>query len=225
MLAKTLLPLFCLATLTACSPSTPPMPEDGPAASASASSTAFSPLLSCNGPVSQGMTAAQILQRFGPDAREETVPGPEGTTQSAVVLFADNPARKAVITFWDEAKTQLADVRVGRGALDWDAPGHLHIGSPLSAVEAANGKAFDLYGFDWDYGGYAADFKGGTLSQLPGGCVLSLRFAPPEGHAGALGSDIVGDTQVSSANTHMQALQPVLVEMGVGWPSPSASVE
>ncbi|MFT3996616.1 MAG: hypothetical protein QM667_04350 [Asticcacaulis sp.] len=223
MYRQTLLTIAAVVSLSACS-----KPEEAsPQGSASASSvtTSVPTLLSCNGPVTKGATAAGILQSFGAQAREETIPGPEGTTQDAVVLYPDDPARKVVITFWDEAKTQLADVRAGRGAVAWGGPGHIRIGSPLKEVETANGKGFDLYGFEWDYGGYAADFKGGTLGALPGGCVLSLRFAPPEGHTAALGNDIVGDRQIASANANMQALQPVLVEMSIGWPSPDASVE
>ncbi|MFN3806257.1 hypothetical protein [Asticcacaulis sp.] len=226
MLKPTGLALMALLTLTACGK------PDKPAASGDASSTASQSAtekgaqpLSCEGPVGKSATAAQLLQTYAGKAREETVPGPEGTTESAIVLYPDDPARKVVVTFWDEAKTQVADVRIGRGAVQWYGPGNIRIGSPLKAVEAANGKGFDLYGFDWDYGGYAADFKGGTLGLMPGDCVLGLRFAPPEGQPGQLTSDIVGDTQVASSNPNMQALQPVIVEMSIGWPSPAAAVQ
>ncbi|WP_343684304.1 hypothetical protein [Asticcacaulis sp.] len=226
MLKPTGLALMALLTLTACGK------PDKPAASGEASSTASQSVtekgaqpLSCEGPVGKSATAAQLLQTYAGKAREETVPGPEGTTESAIVLYPDDPARKVVVTFWDEAKTQVADVRIGRGAVQWYGPGNIRIGSPLKAVEAANGKGFDLYGFDWDYGGYAADFKGGTLGLMPGDCVLGLRFAPPEGQPGQLTSDIVGDTQVASSNPNMQALQPVIVEMSIGWPSPAAAVQ
>lgn len=226
MLKPTGIALMALLTLTACGkPDKPAASDEGSGVSSSSVADQGAQTLSCETPVAKSATAAQLLQTYAGQSREETVPGPEGTTESAVVLYPDDPARKVVVTFWDEAKTQVADVRIGRGAVQWSGPGNIRIGSALKAVEAANGKAFDLYGFDWDYGGYAADFKGGTLGLMSGDCVLSLRFAPPESHTGQLTSDIVGDTQVASSNPNMQALQPVIVEMSVGWPSPSAAVE
>lgn len=216
--------VLALLTLTACSkPNETPGKGDGTASEAIADKGVQA--LSCEGPVARDATAAQLLKAFAGQSREETIPGPEGTTESAVILYPDDAARKVVVTFWDEAKTQVADVRVGRGAVQWYGPGNIRVGSPLKDVETANGKGFDLYGFEWDYGGYAADFKGGTLGTMPGGCVLGLRFAPPENHTGQLTSDIVGDTQVPSDNPNIQSLQPVLVEMSVGWPSPSAGVQ
>lgn len=226
MLKPTGIALMALLTLTACG-KTEKQGEAGEGYGAQSEAVADKGVqaLSCETPVAKSATAAQLLKAFAGQSREETVPGPEGTTESALVLYPDDPARKVVVTFWDEAKTQVADVRIGRGAVQWYGPGNIRIGSALKAVEAANGKGFDLYGFDWDYGGYAADFKGGTLGLMSGDCVLSLRFAPPESHTGQLTSDIVGDTQVASSNPNMQALQPVIVEMSVGWPSPSAAVE
>ena len=226
MLKPTGLALMALLTLTACGkPDKPAASDEGSGVSSSSVADQDAQPLSCEGPVSKSATATQLLQTYAGKAREETVPGPEGTTESAIVLYPDDPARKVVVTFWDEAKTQVADVRIGRGAVQWYGPCNIRIGSPLKAVEAANGKGFDLYGFDWDYGGYAADFKGGTLGMMPGDCVLGLRFAPPEGQPGQLTSDIVGDTQVASSNPNMQALQPVIVEMSIGWPSPAAAVQ
>ncbi|MDC7682384.1 hypothetical protein PQU92_03800 [Asticcacaulis sp. BYS171W] len=214
---------LALLALTACSKKdeTPPGAGDGTSVEAVAEKGVQA--LSCGVPVTKDMTAEAILKAFPGNAKKEAVPGPEGSTENAVVIYPNDPARKVIVTFWDEAQTKVADVSIGDEAVQWYGPGNIRVGSPLKDVEAANGGPLTVYGFEWDYGGYASDFQGGKLNTLDGGCVLSLRFSPPKGHNEALTSDIVGDQQIPSTNANLQALQPVVSRLSVGWPSPEAA--
>ncbi|MEI9906086.1 MAG: hypothetical protein WDN06_20890 [Asticcacaulis sp.] len=94
------------------------------------------------------------------------------------------------VTFWDDAMEHVSSVAPGNAATAWTGPAGLHLGSTVADVQTANGKAFSVAGFGWDYGGYVTDLKGGSLTGLPGGCTLQLRFdnvkgqAPPDGISG-----------------------------------------
>ena len=49
-------------------------------------------------------------------------------------------------------------------------------GDGIEAVEKANGGPFAVSGFEWDYGGFVTDWKGGKLKEA-GGCATTVRFA------------------------------------------------
>lgn len=210
------IPALMCAGLVACSPSAPqPEPEKTPEAFPEAAN-----ILSCTAPVGQAMTADTLTATFGDQARVETIPGPEGTTYRAVLLYPDTPERRVAVTFWDEAMTQVSDVTVSERAVAWQGPGEIGIGSTLKEVEAANGGPLTLYGFDWDYGGYVSDFKGGRLATIPGGCVFGLRFGLPESVDPELMTGISGDQPISSRHPNMQKAQPVVISLSVGWAAP-----
>lgn len=172
--------------------------------------------LTCAAPVGLKDTAAVLKRRFGKAATVATLPGPEGTTLRAVVLWPREPARRLEVTYWDEAMTQLSGVTLGGGARRWSVGG-VHLGDSLQRVQALNGKPFQLGGFEWDYGGYLQDAKGGKLGLLPGGCRISVRFGLQAG--GAAAQSILGDVTLQSTDKAVLAARPVVTDLSIGWPA------
>ena len=82
---------------------------------------------------------------------------------------------------------------------------------PLPEVVQRNGEPFKLNGFEWDYGGYVADLKG-KLASLPGGCGVTLRFAPGRDISGKAFRPIIGDKRIRSDNAVLLSAQPELAE-------------
>jgi hypothetical protein len=89
-------------------------------------------------------------------------------------------------------------------------------GADVASVEAANGKPFEVSGFDWDYGGYIEDFHGGKLKSLPGGCTLSIRFAVE----GDLPDGMSGDgVKIASTDKRLRAAGAKVSAIMVNFPA------
>jgi len=173
----------------------------------------------CAGPVTQRMTAAAILARYGKDARRETIPGAEGQATKAVVLYPDDPARRLEVTFWDDAQTVVASVTAGPKATGWTGPLGLHAGSTLAEVIAANGHNFGLSGFGWDYGGYITNFWSGKLKTLAGGCAVQVRLGLPPG--AKIPDALAGERDLASTMPAVKASGARIETLSIGWPLPA----
>ena len=108
---------------------------------------------------------AWLEQRFGAaNVRVGEVPGAEGETSRGVILFPDDPKRRAYVYFKDDAHLRgLAMLRVMDAGSQWQLDTGVGVGTPLSALVALNGKPIAFTGFDWDYGGAVSDWHGGRL--------------------------------------------------------------
>ncbi len=171
-------------------------------------------VLSCTWPVMAGDTAATIKARFGEEAVTGDVPGAEGEVMQGVILFPNDSTRKLNVFFFDDEMTQISLVQPDYGVESWTAAG-ISIGMTMEELLAANGGPFEFYGFDWDYGGYITDFKGGNLDQVDGGCRLGVRIEPSRN--GELPTNLIGDTVVSSAAEGIVEAAPVVTEISLGW--------
>ena len=157
------------------------------------------------GPVLAGMTLAELQKRIpAADLRLEKVPGPEGSEFTAAVLWKGTAREVEILYDAEHPKQPLTDARlVGRA---WKLPGGLQIGATLAAVEKANGKPFQVFGFNWDGGGYANFEDGGALAGT-----LSLRFDP----SGDVPDGLAGDRLFSSSDPALRAVQPKVSEITV----------
>lgn len=180
--------------------------------------------IGCEGVFKQSATLAEIEAAFGKDnVVTGEVPGPEGTTMIATTIFPNDPQRTMQVRWWDEQNVAyLAGVTLAPADT---GPGGIKIGMPIDAVQAVNGEAFNLFGFYWDYGGFAG-FESGTLSALPGGCVLSLRFAPtredlPENVMNA----ISGDIELRSDMPELLEAKVAVGEVNLGYALPEELAE
>lgn len=169
----------------------------------------------CASPVGPGDTAKSLRQRFGDDAKIDRIAGAEGERIRAVVLFGKDKARRIEVIFFDDRLTRIYGyILPGEGG-KWTAAG-LAPGASVDSVERANGGPFDISGFDWDYGGYVVDYRGGALEKLPGGCRLSLRFEPTGATPAELGGDGV---KIASTDKRLLAARPRVSSIAVNFPA------
>lgn len=97
------------------------------------------------------------------------IDGAEGETSRGIVLFADDPARRAEIFPQDATKLRgIASIRVSGKQSRWHLDNGIHLGMTLAELAAANGKAVTFSGLDWDYGGGILDWHGGRLAPREG---------------------------------------------------------
>lgn len=158
--------------------------------------------IGCAWPVYGGDTAQTVQDRFGSDARMETLYGAEGSEFEGLVLWPDDPARRIEVLFEeDNPDLRVSGLRLREGAR-WQIAG-VGVGDSLARVRELNRKPFTLWGFAWDYGGYVRDLQGGTLATMPGGCGLTIRFDPDDNVR--LPDAIVGEVKLSSDDRRVAA--------------------
>lgn len=133
---------------------------------------------------------AALERRFGAaNVRAGDVPGAEGETSRGIVLFPEDPTRRAYLYFEDEkALRGLSSVGVFDMPSEWRLDNGVRIGMPLAELIALNGKPIEFTGFDWDYGGAISNWNGGRLQpaeDAPVARVVRLGHAEPEAEAEA----------------------------------------
>lgn len=112
----------------------------------------------------------QLKRRFGEGTvRIGEVPGAEGETSRGVILYPDDPTRRAYLYFEDSQKLAgLQLLRVFDEGSRWHLDNGIGIGTPLSRLVAMNGKPIRFLGLDWDYGGAISDWGDGRLDPKDG---------------------------------------------------------
>jgi hypothetical protein len=163
-------------------------------------------------------TQAVVLAAYGDSARVDSIYVVEGMTAPGVIVFPDNPLKMLEI-YWDREIDPLrpALIRISGagpvnvGGSSWKTTDGITIGTSLEEVERLNGKPFDLYGFDWDYGGLVTDWKEGKQSPY-----LHLRFQLTE--VGKIPSTVLGETVLKSNDPVLRRLKPVVAVIELSFP-------
>jgi hypothetical protein len=175
--------------------------------------------IGCEGVFNQNATLADFEAAFGKqNVVTGEVPGPEGTTMIATMVYPDDPQRSMQLRWWDEENVKyFAGLTLAKGD---SGPGGVKLGMPIADVQAINGEPFTLLGFFWDYGG-SSGFEAGKLADLPGGCFLNIHFYPtldplPEDISNA----ISGDMELRSDMPEVLAAKVVVDEINLGFPYP-----
>lgn len=181
------------------------------------------PSLSCTGVFARDTNKARLASAFGAaNVRDGEIPGAEGSTERGTLIFPDDPARRIEILWQDEKNSRIpAMVRVGPEST-WTFAvegGALKPGQSLAEVRALNGGPFALAGFEWDYGGTVTDWKAGRLARIPGGCTLSVIFAPDPDAPEKARLKVSGDATFSSDGAAMKAVRPKVEVLSFGWPA------
>ncbi|MBC9878262.1 hypothetical protein G8O24_13005 [Bradyrhizobium sp. INPA01-394B] len=173
--------------------------------------------ITCASPIARDDTETRLKQRYGQEAVDQDLPGAEGETYKGLVLFPKAMDRRIEIAFTDDKARRAAGFTLRDTAKSsrWSVNG-ITIGSSLADVQKANGKPFLVAGFEWDYGGFVTDWKGGALSHpMPGGCTLTIRF----GKNAAAPKSLLGDgVKVASDNATLVKWAPGVAEIGVNFP-------
>lgn len=110
------------------------------------------------------------------------------STQTALVLFPNDPATRAEMFWLDKTSGGPRYVRVGGAESQWIGPGGLFVGASLSDVEDANGGPFEMMGFQNHNAGEVTDWLGGALAAKPG---EACEFAMALGLSPDAASDVV----------------------------------
>lgn len=165
-------------------------------------------------------TLEQLQQRFGADnVKVQQIPGSEGDTFRGVLLYPDDPSRRATLYFQDEKNLRgLGMVSVQEADSQWKLASGIGIGTPLEEVRKKNGKPFTFSGFDWDYGGTITDWQGGKLQPAKDNAVSErMQLRMPEGGSGDKDYPI-GDSGFSSDDPRWAGLGIAVGGISVSFP-------
>jgi hypothetical protein len=170
-------------------------------------------VVDCTGPFAKdsGMLALAVTY----DSRnmiftQETV---QGATVGVTVIYPKDPKRRLEV-WWQNPNrtgTYLIDIA---GKSTWTAPKGLRLGLTLEQVQKLNRKPFKLKGFDADGAANVADWDGGELASLPGGCKASATLHTPDKSAAG---DLPAKDEYSSDDPAMRALKPTVSEILIGY--------
>jgi len=113
------------------------------------------------------------------------MPDDPGKSSRGVVLFADDPTRRAFVRFYEEEVplSHLANVTVTDAGSRWRGKHGVQVGTTFAALRERNGAAFYFEGFDGDGAGMVRDgWNAGALDVAEGewlyfGVDLRLRNA------------------------------------------------
>ena len=172
--------------------------------------------ITCASPVSSDDTERTLKQRYGTEAVVQELSGAEGETYKGLVLFPKAMDRRIEISFSADKARRASGLSLRDTAKTsrWSVGG-ISIGSSLADVQKANGKPFMVAGFEWDYGGFVTDWKGGALGRpLQGGCTVTIRFD----RKSAAPKSLLGDgVNVASDNATLVKWAPAVAEIGVNF--------
>jgi hypothetical protein len=138
----------------------------------------------------------------------------EGETREGTLVFPDDPRRRLRIVWGNQAGVHPRTWLMVDGESRWR--GYLDIGlaTDLRTLERLNGRPFVLTGFDVDYGGTVLDWREGRLAPtVSERCRLIVRLEPSPGAPRNLVDQVVGDRDVSSDHSAMQALNPLVYQI------------
>lgn len=173
---------------------------------------------------SPSLSEADLRTKFGADRVKSTdVPwgGGEGDYTPGTVLFEGIADLMVQIHWQDAAGKRFPDwVHISGPPTRWRTPAGITVGTDLRTIERLNGRPFRMNAFGSDVGGALISWDGGRLaSQDAVDCRIMFRFR--EGSASArppLFDEISrGDRNVSSGHPVMQALNPMVWSMTIGY--------
>lgn len=137
----------------------------------------------------------------------------EGMMTSGYLLYAGTKNRAEIIVPDEENGMENLVVRISMKGGDWHPEGmNLHVGTALAELNELNGKTFDLYGYEWDYGGTVADWKDGKLTGI--GVVTAydnLKFVGDNAD-----QRLLGDHVLSSDDPALEKIGVTVSEIVIG---------
>lgn len=168
----------------------------------------------CTGPFAPNTTAINIAADFGQaNVITGNIMSPDGSTAPGIILLPNDPALSLEIA-WKDPANMVAPRRVAfTESSAWTVNG-IGIGTSLSDLERANGKPFRIQGFGGNSGGVVADWRGGRLGNLGGGCVLGVQMALSAGASDGTQARISGPKVYASNDPAIRAANP---SVGVFW--------
>ncbi|HEX7803411.1 MAG TPA: hypothetical protein VF471_11720 [Pseudoxanthomonas sp.] len=198
---------------------TPP-PIAAPTAPVAPSEPETTTALVLPGDFAPDTTLEQLQRHYGAgNVKVQQIPGSEGDSFRGIVLFPDDPSRRATLYFQDEKTLRgLSMVSVQETDSQWKLASGIGIGTPLAEVRKKNGKPFTFSGFDWDYGGTITDWQGGKLKPANDNAVSErMQLRMPESGPGDKDYP-VGDSGFSSDDPRWADLGIAVGGISVSFP-------
>jgi hypothetical protein len=172
----------------------------------------------CSGVFAKDSSHIKLATSFGAEAIAWTkVAGPEGSQLDASVLYAKDPKRRLEVLWNNDSARSDTQLIVITGQSTWTAPNGLKLGMPIAAVEKINKKPFNLRAFSGENAGYVTSWDGGALASLPGGCKVTIVFAPDPKAKPAAGTPLDGAKEYPSGHPGMKAASPKIAEIILGY--------
>ena len=196
---------------TAAPPAAAPQPKPKPKPAADTS------VVTCGGLFAKDSSHVKLAEFFQTANIEYgQVEGSGGSALNATILYPKDPKRRLEVLWQNDATRSDTSMVVIAGQSQWKGPKGLHLGLAIAALEKINGKPFKLTGFDQPNGARAADWMGGALASLPGGCQVGIKFdadrkATPDQLAAVAGKELV------SSNPALKAVKPTVSEIVLGY--------
>lgn len=138
---------------------------------ASRDADAVDPAFVLPGTFSEETTVADFETRFGAaHVQRGTEPDGAGGTARVLLLFPDDPARRATVRFHGgDLSGRLASITVTEPASRWRGKHGVRVGTSLAELREKNGRAFYFTGFDAGGGGRVRDaWDVGALDVVEG---------------------------------------------------------
>lgn len=156
------------------------------------------------GPILKGTTLFGLKTLFGGgQVKAADIDVGEGNTEPGTRLFEGTDQELEILFNPEGDEREIFDIRIIGTA--WKFKNGLRLGLSMQEVEKINGKPFSIWGFGWDYGGFA-NFEEGPLAGK-----VTLRF----GVKGDIPDSISGDQMISTTNKKLRAAKPFVEQIGI----------
>lgn len=173
----------------------------------------FRTAVECSGPFAKDSGMLALANTY--DARnmiftQETV---QGAQVGVTVLFPKDPRRRLEVWWQNLNRTGLYLIDIA-GRSIWTAPKGLRLELSLEQLEKLNRKPFTLSGFDDKDVASVADWNGGELASLPGGCKAGVSLHVKAKKAN---TELPAKDHYSSDDPAVRALKPSVSEILIGY--------
>jgi hypothetical protein len=173
--------------------------------------------IECRGAFARDSSHIRLAQVFGNDNVTYTeVDGPDNSKLMASVLFPRDPQRRLEVLWNNDSSRSGTQVIAINGKSAWSAPRGIKLGTAIAAVEKLNGKPFTITGFGAD-GSSTADWQGGAMLSLQGGCKIGMRFAADPRAPEAARQQTSQAKELPSNDPNVRAVRPTVVEIFIGY--------
>jgi hypothetical protein len=173
--------------------------------------------IACSGAFAKDSSHIRLAQVFGSQNVTFTeVDGPANSKLPASVLFPKDPKRRLEVLWQNDAARSGTQLIVINGRSAWTAPRGLRLGLQMPALERLNSKPFKITGFGAD-GSTVADWQGGSLGSLPGGCKVGLRLVPDQKASQDAREKVAAAKELLSTDAGVRALRATVAEILLGY--------
>lgn len=180
--------------------------------------------ITCSGTWSANTTEQALIAAYGRKNIERgSVYVAEGNEEPGSILFPNDEKRRVEIVWKDKKQRRRPEwIRIPMGSR-WTTFAGIRNRMSLAEIEKVNGRAFTLYGFDWDYGGNVTDWRGGKIAKLGAPCRLQIRFdrTIPETMTPAqqkAADATAGETELASSSTDLRRFPTYVNEIVIQYP-------